>query len=174
MPLAKQVNPLSKEERQILVLGLHELQARGSKLPSQLANIGKKQDLSWPVASNGYFIRNDGKLYNPRGTQADFINSGARFSLLYSGRGGGKTAAGAQKALKKIKLGESGSIMNPDFENFRISTWPEFKNWLPWDLVAPSQRHRRSEAWEPHQPFTMVFVNGAKVYCKNHCKRLMR
>lgn len=35
-----------------------------------------------------------------------------------------------------------------------------------WSMVVPSQRHRSSDAWEPHQPFTMVFRNGVRVYCK--------
>jgi len=39
----------------------------------------------------------------------------------------GKSGAGAQKALFKIMNGESGLIMNPDFENLKISTWPEFQ-----------------------------------------------
>lgn len=32
--------------------------------------------------------------------------------------------------------------------------------------MVPSQRHRKSDYWEPTQPFTMVFLNGAMVYCK--------
>lgn len=66
----------------------------------------------------------------------------------------------------KIKDGESGVIMNPDFENLKISTWPEFKRWIPWKMVVPSQRHRQSDVWQPSKPFTMVFNNGAKVYIK--------
>jgi predicted phage terminase large subunit-like protein len=62
--------------------------------------------------------------------------------------------------------GEHGLIMNPDFENLKLSTWPEFKEWIPWHMVVPSQRHRQNSAWQPSQPFAMVFMNGAKVYIK--------
>jgi len=78
----------------------------------------------------------------------------------------GKSAAGAQKAMDKISKGLDGAVINPIFSDFKTSTWPEFKRWIDWSMVVPSQRHRKSDAWEPHQPFTMVFTNGAKVYCK--------
>jgi phage terminase large subunit-like protein len=62
--------------------------------------------------------------------------------------------------------GESGVIMNPDFENLKISTWPEFKRWIPWSMVVPSQRHRQSDVWQPSKPFMLLFNNGAKVFIK--------
>jgi len=86
--------------------------------------------------------------------------------MIYGPRGCGKSGAGSQKALMKVMAGESGMIMNPDFENLKISTWPEFKRWIPWNMVVISQRHRASDAWEPSKPFTMVFMNGAKIYIK--------
>lgn len=160
------VNPLSTEENQRLLLLLNEAKARGIEIPKEVSQSLSKEKQSWPVAPNGYFLRNDGKLYEPSEPQAGFINSTARFSLFYGSRGSGKTASGAQKALRKIMQGKKGAVMNPDFENFKYSTWPEFKAWIPWKMVVPSQRHRASDAWEPHQPFSMVFVNGAVVYCK--------
>lgn len=33
-------------------------------------------------------------------------------------------------------------------------------------MVVGIQRHRSRDSWEPHQPFTLSFVNGAKLYCK--------
>lgn len=78
----------------------------------------------------------------------------------------GKTCAGAQKALIKISQGENGAVLNPDFENFRISTWPEFREWIPWDLVTPKQQYRKEESWQPQQPFRMTFKNGVSVICK--------
>jgi predicted phage terminase large subunit-like protein len=76
------------------------------------------------------------------------------------------TAAGAQKALQKIMRGESGAVLNPSFELFKTSTWPELREWIPWDMVTPSQRYRVNPEFDPHKPFTMVFLNGAKVICK--------
>lgn len=76
------------------------------------------------------------------------------------------SAAGSQKAMEKISQGLDGAVINPIFSDFKTSTWPEFKEWIDWSMVVPSQRHRKSDAWQPHQPFTMVFLNGAKVYCK--------
>lgn len=122
--------------------------------------------MTWPIGEDGYFTRNDGKLYNPSDAQKGFIASTARNVLYYGPRGSGKTASASQKAMKKIMQGEKGLIMNPDFENLKISTWPEFKQWIPWNMVVPSQRHRKSDVWQPSKPFTMVFMNGAVVYIK--------
>lgn len=144
---------------------LTDAKSRGMSVP-EARDILKPKEIKWPLASNGYFLRNDGKLYVPSESQKAFISSTARFGLFVGGRGSGKTASGSQKALYKIMKGESGAVINPDFANFKISTWPEFKNWIPWNMVVLPQRHRRYDAWEPHEPFTMVFNNGAKVYCK--------
>jgi predicted phage terminase large subunit-like protein len=122
--------------------------------------------IKWPLDDKGYFVANDGSHFKPNSAQESFINSNSRFAMMYSGRGGGKSASGSQKAMKKIMLGLDGAIMNPDFENFKFSTWPEFKKWIPWGMVIPSQRGRKSDAWQPTQPFVMVFLNGARVYCK--------
>lgn len=136
-------------------------------MPKEAKELVKdKKKLSWPIASNGYFLKNDGKLYNPSPVHEAFIKSTARNVALYGPRGCGKSGSGSQKALFKIMQGESGIIMNPDFENLKLSTWPEFKEWIPWNMVTPSQRHRRNAEWQPTQPFAMVFLNGAKVYIK--------
>lgn len=167
MPRSAQKTPLSETEKRNLMVMFMEAQARGIsvELPDGLfesAMAGK----TWPLDDAGYFIKGDGKLYHPNEDHIKFILSRARFSYLYGSRGCGKSSGGAQKALKKIKAGESGAIINPDFENFKYSTWPEFREWIPWDMVVPSQRHRQQPDWEPHQPFTMVFVNKVRVYCK--------
>jgi len=164
------VNPLSTEESKKLLLLLNEAKARGIELPKEVSQTLNKEKAQWPLASNGYFLRNDGHLYNPSPTHYAFIHSTARNVLMYGPRGCGKSGAGSQKALFKIMQGEPGIVMNPDFENLKLSTWPEFKQWIPWKMVVPSQRHRSSDAWEPHQPFTMVFLNGAKVYVKGGLK----
>jgi len=126
----------------------------------------KQKNYRWPLSPNGYFIRNDGKVYTPSDPQKSFIASTARYCLFRGSRGSGKSAAGSQKALQKIMKGESGEVINPVFADFKTSTWPEFKQWIPWNMVVSSQKHRINDSWEPHEPFVMVFQNGAKVYCK--------
>lgn len=159
--------PLSPQERRDLLLMMQEAEARGIKLPKEAKDLlADKKKVTWPVAPNGYFIRDDGALYNPSPNHEGFIRSNAVFVLLYGPRGCGKSGAGAQKAIKKIAQGESGIISNPDFENLKLSTWPEFKRWIPWNMVIPQHRHRHSDAWQPTQPFTMAFLNGATVRLK--------
>jgi phage terminase large subunit-like protein len=157
---------ITTEQNKRLLALLAEARARGIKLPTNIKVPEVKNKDKWNVDENGYFIRNDGKKFEPRPELVEFIQSKARFILIRSGRGGGKTVSGAQKAFLKIKQGFTGAAMNPDFENFKTSTWEELKRWMPWDMVVPKQRYRKSASWEPTRPFTMVFVNGAKLFCK--------
>jgi len=85
---------------------------------------------------------------------------------LFGGRGSGKTATGAQEALKKISQGLPGAVFNPDFENFRLSTWPEFREWIPWDYVILEDKRMQDPNWSPWRPFTVGFTTGAVVWCK--------
>jgi phage terminase large subunit-like protein len=167
MPNLSTRKPLSSEEKRKFLLAIQELKARGIEVPPEVSkHLEDKRSATWPVDGNGYFVKANGKRYSPSEQQESFVRSTARFSALWGPRGCGKSGGGGQKALRKIMLGESGAIMNPDMENFKLSTWPEFKEWIPWDMVVPSQRIRRRPEWEPTKPFTMVFMNGAKVYCK--------
>lgn len=156
---------LTTEEQKKLIFLLNEAKARGLNL-QRYAKQRVTTKNKWNVDERGYFIKDDGTHYNPTEKQANFIASQSPFSRFKGGRGSGKTSAGAQKALKKIMQGESGTIINPDFENFKISTWPEMKSWIPWDMVVLQQRYRRAISWEATRPFMMAFTNGAKVYCK--------
>lgn len=157
---------LSEEEKRKALWLISEMKSRGMEIPTGLATLEDKGSLSWNLDENGYFAKVDGKKFSPRQVLVDFINDGSRFILLKSGRGGGKSTAGAQKALKKVMEGKSGAVMNPDFENFRTSTWPELQQWIPWHMVVPKHRYRASTSWEAIRPFTIVFMNGAKIYCK--------
>ena len=121
---------------------------------------------SFTVGPNGYFVKQDGTFYDPTDPQEAFLSSKARFSLFYGSRGSGKTTSGSQKALLKIKEGQPGAIYNPDFENLRTSTWPEFREWIDWDMVVPSQRYRKAEDWEPARPFNLTFNNGVNIRVK--------
>lgn len=157
---------VSTDDMKKAMLLVAELKSRGIELPDGMEVPQLKSSITWNLDENGYLVRNDGWKFNPRPVLVDFINSRARFILLKSGRGGGKTTAAAQKALKKIMAGESGAVMNPDFENFRTSTWPELQKWIPWNMVVPSHRYRANAEWEAIRPFSIVFLNGAKMYCK--------
>src|SRR3990167_4066772 len=157
---------LSGDEMKRAMLLINEMQSRGIVIPNNLEVPKSKNEVAWNLDPNGYFVRDDGWSFKPRPVLEDFINSRARFILLKAGRGSGKTVGGAQKALRKIMQGKSGAVMNPDFENFRQSTWPELQKWIPWKMVVPSHRYRANVEWEAIRPFSIVFLNGAKMYCK--------
>lgn len=165
MPLAQR-KPLSNQDKKMIIMLAAEMQSRGMKVPDIPKEALSSKAQKWPVDANGYFISRDGMYFNPNEQQKAFTACKSRFVLYFGGRGSGKTCSGSQKAIKKIMQGQDGAVFNPDFENFKLSTWPEFKKWLPWEMVVPSQRIRASEAWQPTQPFVMVFTNGARVYCK--------
>ena len=166
MPIGKPVNrnSLSEAEKKKLIIALMEKRARGQELPKIVSETYKDK---WGVDSRGYFPKSDGKIFNPYEQQDEFVRDLQSYFVLFAGsRGSGKSSGGAQKALRKILMGESGAVMNPTLENFKFSTWPELKNWMPWSMVVPSQRYRANPEWEVYKPFTMVFLNGAKMYCK--------
>jgi hypothetical protein len=86
----------------------------------------QRRKIAWPIGSNGYFIKRDGKFYNPSENQGGFVHSNAYFSAYIGPRGSGKSAGGAQKGLLKLaQHGGDGAVLNPDFTNFKDSTWPE-------------------------------------------------
>lgn len=144
---------------------LAELKNRGLTIPPELLE-GTSRYLKWSVDEDGYFHKEDGVKFTPYEAQEGFIESNAIFCLFRGGRGSGKTASGAQKALRKIREGKSGGVINPDFENLKTSTWAELRRWIPWNLVIPRQQYRKEEAWLPLQPFEMVFKNKAKFFVK--------
>ena len=160
----QQQSKLSDEERKQLLIAIGEMRARGLPVDGYLKQLQVASD--WPVDANGYFAKSDGKPFVPSQPQKDLLESNARFLALVAGRGSGKSSVGSQKAIQKLSLGLSGLVINPDFENFRLSTWPEFREWIPWKMVVSSQRYRSNPEWMPHQPFAINFLNGAVVYCK--------
>jgi predicted phage terminase large subunit-like protein len=141
---------------------LAEAQSRGILIDG--TRLKKRQQ--WPSDPDGYCVKSDGKRYRPNEHQLEFLTSEARFTAFISGRSAGKTCTGSQKALHKIMQGKSGAVLNPDFANFKISTWPEFREWIPWSMVDPRFTYMRTPSWAPHEPFTMSFRTGATVLCK--------
>lgn len=114
-----------------------------------------------------FFPDNSGKIYRPNpGGQTSFHNSTAWARGLFGGRGSGKSAAGSQEAVRKVSQGEPGIVANPDFENLRISTWPALKQWIPWEQVRKHDHRMAADTWEPRQPFTIHFRNGAWILVK--------
>ncbi len=165
MPIVQPKTTTSEQKRKILAI-LAEMKARGIPIPPGLEIPKTNTEARWQTNYRGYFPRMDGRVYTPTPEQEAFILDTSRFSLFRGSRGSGKTAAGAQKALRKILEGKSGVVTNPDLENFRLSTWPELRQWIPWDMVIPKQKYRRDEGWDVTRPFTMVFTNQARMYCK--------
>ena len=88
----------------------------------------------------------------------------SRFILLKSERGRGKSL-GCQKALQKIKQGKSGAVMNPDFENFRTVHGLNCDSGFTEYGSSQTQVQGISIVGS-HPPITIVFINGAKMYCK--------
>jgi len=152
-----------EERKRQLALLLQEARSRGVVVPEELF---KPKIYKFPTDSRGYFSKSDGRLYNPYEQQEGFIFGNTYFSGFGGARGSGKSSGGAQKALRKIMEGENGAVMNPDFENLKVSTWVEFREWIPWDMVVPALRYRRQAEFAPHQPFNLAFMNGVRVTVK--------
>jgi len=159
---------LTLKKRQKLQAIVAELQARNIQIPEEVQQelLGIQKEVKWPFDKNGYTVKNDGTRFEANPKQQQFIDSDARFAGMFSARGGGKSASGSQKAVKKISKGESGAVLNPTFEDFKVSTWPEFRSWIPWNMVVGTQRYMGNPEWSPTRPFTLNFLNGAFVICK--------
>lgn len=86
-----------------------------------------------------------------------FHGSGARFRLLAGGRGSGKTAAGSQEALRRIRLGRDGLVLSPSIPHFNTSTRVEFWRWIPWEHV---EQHHKTEKWIRFDTGATVWYGG--------------
>src|SRR4030067_1181093 len=134
---------LSIGEKRQVAMALEQMKARGMKVPTH-EEVSKPYG-HWSIGANGYFVKGNGTEYEQNEKQARFCRSLAARTALFGGRGSGKSAAGAQKALLKVKAGNTGLIFSPDFEGMRTSTWPELRQWIPLDMVVPAPRYRREE-----------------------------
>lgn len=159
------------EQRAKALAILDELQRRGMDVPPEIASLATIQKMrDYVLAPNGYWPKLDGSLFHPEEFHSNFIHSNALFVGFYGSRGSGKSISGSQKACFKIRDGEPGMVINPDFENFKISTWPEFREWLPWDMVVPKHQYMKAPDWQPTKPFKITFIHPVKgsvnVWCK--------
>lgn len=119
---------------------------------------------SWPEE---YTSSSSGKIYLPHNDDEEVFvfDDEPRVCLLKGGWGAGKSVAGIVKAFERLKRGMDGIMVSPELEHFKVSLWPAFRDWCPWSMVVESQQRRRSEEWSPSKAFSMVFVNGAVLYC---------
>lgn len=88
-----------------------------------------------------------------------------RYIYVRGGEGSGKSVFGVQKDLRRLARGMDGIMVSPDLPHFKRSLWPEFRAWCSPDLVIPEQRYRLAESWQPGEPFDLVFMSGAHLYC---------
>lgn len=164
--MSKRVTQAEKEK---LIAIFTEMQNRGMEIPG-VSSLEKTRSFSpreWRVdPDTGYIKKADGTKYVATVTQDSFIKSKAKLSGFFGGRGSGKSGAGSQKAIQKIMAGQSGVVINPDFENFKYSTWDEFRRWIPWHMVVEREQYRADPSWMPNQPFVLHFINGVSVTCK--------
>lgn len=150
-------------EREKLKQAIAVAKTRGIEIPKdildKLENI--LPDYTFKRSESGWFTGGDNRVFKPNSKQLATIESNSRYLLLCAGRGSGKTATMAQKSILKLEAGLPGIIANPDFENLKISTWPEFRSWLDPMQIVPKQRHRLNPEWQPTQPFTLNLNNGS-------------
>lgn len=94
--------------------------------------------------------------YRPHDKQRKFHESEAKFRLLCTGVGFGKTAGGANETLKWIvKRPSTYIIAAPTYKMLTLATLPEFFKWCPREIIA---NYNKSEQ-------IIDFVNGARIIC---------
>lgn len=121
----------------------------------------KPDDKPWSISS-----ARTGQPYDPHSNVVPFLEDESHKNLLLKGGwGSGKSVAGVVKVLGKLNRGLNGIMVSPELEHFKTSLWPVFREWCPWDKVVKSQRRRQADEWEPTKTFSMVFTNGAILYC---------
>lgn len=118
----------------------------------------------WPKV---YVNRESGKPYAPHTADEEecLLADDPPRLLVKGGEGSGKSVFGVIKTLERLRRGCTGVMGSPDLPHFRRSLWPEFRRWCPWDMVVPRQRRLQVADWEPHESFTLTFINGAQLLC---------
>lgn len=121
-------------------------------------------DDAWP---DTYINSSTGKPYTPHSEdeRCYVYDDAPRYALAKGGEGGGKSVALIIKTLERLRRGMDGIFGSPDLPHFRRSLWPEFKRWCPWNMVIDQQQRRGNAEWEPSEPFTLTFKNGARLFC---------
>lgn len=128
---------------------------------AEITNKARADSQLWPVKSSRTL-----QYYSPHEKILPFLEDIThKNTLLRGGWGSGKSVAGVVKVLGKLNQGLNGIMVSPELEHFKTSLWPVFREWCPWDKVVKSQQRRRNDEWEPTKTFSMVFTNGAILYC---------
>jgi hypothetical protein len=122
---------------------------------------------AWTATGATYVNSTSGKPYAPHHADEHryVYHDGPRYLLAKGGEGGGKSVALIIKVLERLRTGQDGIMGSPDLPHFRRSLWPEFKRWCPWSQVIDGQQRRGKPEWEPSEPFTLTFKNGARLWC---------
>ena len=141
--------------------------------PSDKANYLRQRlqslatEIHWPQEPLSYRNRETGRTYRPHHSEEwdALTNRSARYILAKGGEGGGKTVFGLVRDFEFLKLGCDGILASPDLPHFKKALWPEFRRWCPWECVVPQHRRMANPEWSPNAAFTIVFINGATLYC---------
>ena len=137
------------EETRALYVALQEARSRG--LPVNPKILSGKQT-RWPVDSNGYLVKNDGKQYNPTEAQAKFIASQSYFSSFHGSRG----CLSPHTLISGIPVADIKSDFNIDTlygETIALSPLLIGKDYL---YKVTTQNHREVVVTKFHQFLTPV------------------
>ena len=98
MPITNLNRKLTSDEQQKLIMLVDELKRRGKPVDlnriMSFTNITKNE--KFHRDDSGFFVKGDGKRYNPTEAQKGFYLSQARFVSYWGSRGSGKSSGGAQ------------------------------------------------------------------------------
>ncbi len=124
----------------------------------------QRQASNWP---DTYINADTGKTYKPHSEdEALFVYEDTPpYALCKGGEGAGKSVAGIIKTLNRLKRGLSGIMVSPDLPHFKKSLWPEFRAWIPREVVIPRHQYRLDRDRQPDEAFELVFNNGATLLC---------
>lgn len=129
--------------------------------------VSELQESLGPPWPKEYIHRENGRPYKPHHElERSIVYSDSPKHILIKGsEGSGKSVAGIVKCLDRIKRGCDGLMISPDLPHFKKSLWPEFQRWCPWDQVDPKHQYMKAITWRVHEPFALVFRNGARLFC---------
>lgn len=154
-----------KEAKEIADQILPELLAAyGGDIDKLREDIASSLGPSWPKE---YKNRDTGKIYKPHneGEERFVYSDTPTYPAILGGEGSGKSVASIIKTLERVRRGMEGVLAAPNLPHLKRSLWPEFQRWCPWDQVIEKHKQRGDPAWEPYQPFWIVFNNGARLQC---------
>ena len=138
-----------------------EIDRLTAKLPTSI-------NKTWP---REYINRDKGRTYAPHheAERHAVYDSIKRYIGFFGGEGSGKSTAGIVRDLNALRRGMNGILVAPDFEHFKRSLWPEFRRWVPWEMVVERERYRQSESWVAGGPFELHFNSEQNTISTLYC-----